>query len=138
MSRADLRGRRTDRWALAGIATTGGEVSRVSVEHVRAVVDAALDRAIAENPGVEYAIALPLPSALLLPTEQGRIWSSNERHQLGYIEARLYRGCDVHGVGGMLVEEVHVAPVIPSGGWRDRAAPGYYVANLETGQVERR
>jgi hypothetical protein len=38
----------------------------------------------------------------------------------------------------MLVEEVHVSPVVPWDGWGDGSAPGYYVANLETGEVERR
>lgn len=91
----------------------------MSTQPVQRLVDALLDRARTEHPGVEFSIFTSPQDSLLLPKEGDKLWRG------GYYAGHVYRDCLVEPMGG---DDVVALVAL------DGAAPTYY-GLLRTGEV---
>lgn len=92
----------------------------MSTQPVQRPVDALLDRARTEHPGVEFSIFTSPQDSLLLPKEGDKLWRGG-----GYYAGHVYRDCLVEPMGG---DDVVALVAL------DGAAPTYY-GLLRTGEV---
>jgi len=97
----------------------------VSVQPVQQMVDALIDRARAEHPGVEFSIFISPQESLLLPKDGDKLWRPDDQGRMGYYNGHVYRDCLVEPIGG---DDVVALVAL------DLAAPTYY-GLLITGEV---